>query len=137
MFKNNQTLRKFFGAITLIALAIIITTLAPLAHASSPTAIAPERTAVVKLEQPSFNQALSPDSQQLAQVTSISGIRDVSPSDDYYYALQNLVERYNCVSVYPDGTYRGNRALTRGDFAIMLEGCLNRVMEVVAAQLNG
>jgi hypothetical protein len=136
MANNSQKIRQFLGAITLIALAIIITTLAPLATASSPTAINPERPALVTLEQPSVNHALSPDSQQLAQGTSGSRITDVSPSDHYYSAVQNLVQRYRCIQVYPDGTYRGEQPLTRGDFAVMMEGCLNRVLEMVAATMD-
>lgn len=126
MFKNTQTLKTFVGAIAAIALAIIITTLAPFASASSPTAISQER--IVKLEQPSFNPAQSSEAQQLAQMTSVSQITDVSESDDYFYALQTLVERYGCITVYPDGTYRGNQPLTRGDFAIMLNSCLEQVV---------
>ncbi len=131
MFKNSQTLRKFLGAITLVALAIIITVLAPLASASSPKAIAQERTAVVKLEQPSFNQFPSSDAQQLAQFTSVTQFMDVRPSDDYFRALQSLVERWGCVTGYPDGTFRGEEALTRGDFVIMLDACLNQVLSEI------
>ena len=131
MFKNTQTLRTFVGAVAVIALAIVITTLAPFANASSPTAINQQPTEVVKLEQPSFNPAQNSDVQQLAQMTSVSQITDVSQSDDYFYALQTLVERYGCITVYPDGTYRGNQPLTRGDFAIMLNSCLNQVVSLI------
>jgi hypothetical protein len=131
MFKNNQTLRKFVGAITLIALAIIVTTMAPLASASSPKAIAQEPTAVVKLEQPSFNQSLSPDSQQLAQLTSVTQFTDVKSNEYYYQALQNLVERWGCIGGYPDGTFRAQQPLTRGDFVAMLDACLNQVQFLI------
>jgi hypothetical protein len=53
----------------------------------------------------------------LAQVTSVSQLSDVQPTDWYFQALQSLVERYGCIAGYPDGTYRGDRALTRGEFA--------------------
>ncbi|OWY66980.1 hypothetical protein B7486_33615 [cyanobacterium TDX16] len=52
-------------------------------------------------------------SPQLAQVTSVSQLSDVQPTDWAFQALQSLVERYGCIAGYPDGTYRGNRALTR------------------------
>ena len=32
-------------------------------------------------------------------------------------ALSNLIERYGCVAGYPNGTYRGNRAMTRYEVA--------------------
>jgi len=47
----------------------------------------------------------------LEQVTSV--LSDVQPTDWAFQALQSLVERYGCIAGYPDGTYRGNRALTR------------------------
>ena len=47
------------------------------------------------------------------QVTSITQFSDVYPTDWAYQALSNLIERYGCVAGYPNGTYRGNRAMTR------------------------
>jgi Carbohydrate-selective porin, OprB family/S-layer homology domain len=46
--------------------------------------------------------------------------------------LQSLVERYGCIAGYPNGTYRGNRALTRYEFAAGLNACLDRVNELIA-----
>jgi hypothetical protein len=48
----------------------------------------------------------------LDQVTSVSQLSDVQPTDWAFQALQSLVERYGCIAGYPDGTYRGNRAMT-------------------------
>ncbi|MDJ0617672.1 MAG: iron uptake porin, partial [Calothrix sp. MO_192.B10] len=45
---------------------------------------------------------------------------------------QSLVERYGCIAGYPNGTYRGNRALTRYEFAAGLNACLDRVNELIA-----
>ncbi|WP_017328069.1 iron uptake porin [Synechococcus sp. PCC 7336] len=73
--------------------------------------------------------------QQLAQVTSVSQLSDVQPTDWWFSALQSLVERYGCIAGYPDGTYRGNRALTRGEFAAGLNACLDRINELIAAGL--
>ena len=63
----------------------------------------------------------------LEQVTSVSQLRDVSPGDWAYEALRSLVERYGCIAGYPDGTYRGNRALTRFEFAVGLNACLQQI----------
>jgi hypothetical protein len=49
--------------------------------------------------------------------------------------LQSLVERYGCIAGYPDGTFRGNRALSRYEFAAGLNACLDRVNELLAAGL--
>ena len=63
------------------------------------------------------------------QVTSITQFSDVQPTDWAYQALSNLVERYGCVAGYPNGTYRGNRALTRYEAAALLNACLDRITD--------
>ena len=74
----------------------------------------------------------APANDNLAQVTSVSQLSDVQPTDWAFQALQSLVERYGCIAGYPDGTYRGNRALTRYEFAAGLNACLDRVNELIA-----
>jgi len=64
------------------------------------------------------------------QVTSVSQLSDVQPSDWAYQALSNLVERYGCVAGYPNGTYGGGKAMTRYEAAALLNACLDRVTEV-------
>jgi hypothetical protein len=68
-----------------------------------------------------------------AQVTSVSQLSDVSPTDWAFQALQSLVERYGCIAGYPDATYRGNRALSRYEFAAGLNACMDRINELVTA----
>ncbi len=68
----------------------------------------------------------------LGQVTSVSQFSDVQPTDWAFQALQSLVERYGCIAGYPNGTYRGNRAMTRYEFAAGLNACLDRVNELIA-----
>jgi len=70
--------------------------------------------------------------QAIGQVTSVSQFSDVQPTDWAFQALQSLVERYGCIAGYPNSTYRGNRALTRYEFAAGLNACLNRVNELIA-----
>jgi hypothetical protein len=64
------------------------------------------------------------------QVTSVTQFSDVYPTDWAYQALSNLVEQYGCVAGYPNGTFRGNRAMTRYEAAALLNACLDRVTEV-------
>ena len=64
------------------------------------------------------------------QVTSVSQFSDVRPTDWAYQALSNLVDRYGCVAGYPDGTFKGGRAMTRYEAAALLNACLDRVTEV-------
>lgn len=78
-----------------------------------------------------FNQQADPLEQQ--QVTSVSQLSDVKPTDWAFQALQSLVERYGCIAGYPDKTYRGNRAMTRYEFAAGLNACMDRVNDLIAA----
>lgn len=61
----------------------------------------------------------------MSQVTSVSELRDIDPTAWAYEALKSLVERYGCIVGYPDRTFRGNRALTRWEFAAGLNACMN------------
>ena len=68
---------------------------------------------------------------QIAQVTSVSELSDVQPTDWAFTALQRLVEEYGCLEGYPDRTFRGNRALTRYEFAAGLNACLDVVVQLI------
>lgn len=73
----------------------------------------------------------------MAQMTSVSRLRDVSPNDWAYLAVQQLIERYNCLAGYPDGTFRGNRPLTRYEFAAGLSDCLQQYeREIIIGAIN-
>ncbi|GJD23187.1 S-layer region-like [Rivularia sp. IAM M-261] len=71
-------------------------------------------------------------SNDIGQVTSVSQFSDVQPTDWAFQALQSLVERYGCIAGYPGGTFRGNRAMTRYEFAAGVNACLDRVNELIA-----
>lgn len=77
--------------------------------------------------------ALSQGQDSFAQVTSVSQLSDVDPDHWAFQALQSLVERYGCIVGYPDRTFRGNRALSRYEFAAGLNACLDKIQELVAA----
>ena len=72
------------------------------------------------------------EEEALGQVTSVSQFSDVQPTDWAFQALQSLVERYGCIAGYPNSTFRGNRALTRFEFAAGLNACLDRMNELIA-----
>ena len=114
--------------------------------------IAANASIFIQTEQPKFNQQLvaqktdenkvleevnrysneGKNQNSLSQVTSVSQFSDVQPTDWAFQALQSLVERYGCIAGYPNSTYRGNRALTRYEFAAGLNACLDRVNELIA-----
>lgn len=69
----------------------------------------------------------------VGQVTSVSQLSDVRPTDWAFQALQSLVERYGCIVGYPDKTYRGNQAISRYEFAAGLNACMDRINELLAS----
>lgn len=77
--------------------------------------------------------ALEKESETADQVTSVSQLTDVKPTDWASQALQSLVERYGCIVGYPDKTFRGNRVLTRYEFAAGLNACMDRINELIGA----
>jgi hypothetical protein len=70
------------------------------------------------------------------QVTSVSQFSDVQLTDWAFGALQSLVERYGCIAGYPNSTYRGDRALTRYEFAAGLNACLDRINELIGTSTS-
>jgi hypothetical protein len=69
---------------------------------------------------------------QLAQITSVSELTDGLPSDWAFQALQSLVENYGCIQGYPDRTFRGQRSMTRFEFAAGLNACLDVIATLIA-----
>src|SRR5919199_3120293 len=78
----------------------------------------------------------SEENDPLGQVTNVSQLRDVQPADWAYEALRSLVERYGCIAGYPDGTYRGNHAMSRYEFAAGLNACLQQVERLIASNTS-
>lgn len=75
------------------------------------------------------NSALEPVAQEpIAQGnegTLVLPFTDVPPDHWAYEALLNLSGTYGCVSGYPDGTFRGEAAVTRYEFAAGMDSCLS------------
>ena len=87
--------------------------------------VAPAVANAADLNMAAVNQYVSAE-----QVSSITQLSDVKPTDWAYQALSNLVDRYGCVAGYPNGTYGGSKAMTRFEAAALLNACLDRVTEV-------
>jgi hypothetical protein len=117
----GKTVKKLFWNVFKIS---------PLVVAASFLAVNSALASEVNQEMTSVTQLETTDS--MGQVTSVSQFSDVQPTDWAFQALQSLVERYGCIAGYPNGTYRGNRAMTRYEFAAGLNACLDRVNELIA-----
>lgn len=70
--------------------------------------------------------------QALEQQTGAEQFGDLSPEEWAYQALDELVQRYDCLQGYPDGTYRGDRPLTRYELAAALNSCLQNIERLLA-----
>lgn len=77
-----------------------------------------------------INQSLQ-GSEPLEQVNSVFDLADVFPDDWAYTALESLAERHGCLLAYEDGTYRGDRAMTRYEFAASLDACLTAIQQQI------
>ena len=71
-------------------------------------------------------------SNRLDQITNVDRLRDVAPTDWAYEALRSLVDRYGCISGFPNQTYQGNQPLSRYEFAAGLNSCLNQIERLIA-----
>jgi hypothetical protein len=69
----------------------------------------------------------------LAQVTSVSQLRDVQPTEWSYQAISNLISRYGCVAGYPNNTFRPGQPATRAELAALTSACLDRITEFYTA----
>ncbi|MEO1559564.1 MAG: iron uptake porin, partial [Cyanobacteria bacterium J06632_19] len=78
----------------------------------------------------SGNQSLESEN-PMSQVTSVSELDDVNPTDWAFEALQSLASRHNCALVYPDGTFRGKRIINRYQFATGVDACLQQINELI------
>ena len=72
----------------------------------------------------------------MEEVTSVTDLRDVSPGDWAYEALRSLVEKYRCIAGSGKGTFEGNRAITRYEFAAALNTCLIKVGRIIYSLSN-
>ncbi|MCT7962396.1 iron uptake porin [Laspinema sp. D1] len=89
----------------------------------------PRDEATNLLQQIEFYSQTNVEFGPLEQVNSVSELTDVSPNDWAFQALQNLASRYQCLLGYGDGTFQGNRAMTRYEFASNLNACLEVITD--------
>jgi len=74
---------------------------------------------------------LSPEA-ELEQMRSVDELSDVQPTDWAYQALKSLVEKYGVIAGYSDGTFRGDRSLSRYEFAATLSKVMLWMEEYLA-----
>jgi Carbohydrate-selective porin, OprB family/S-layer homology domain len=120
-----------FGSTLMLSMMAATSALA----AEQPQQVAPAQGDVAAASPFSTFQVVQTDENaEQAQVTSVSQLSDVQPTDWAFQALQSLVERYGCIAGYPNGTFRGNRAATRYELAAALNACLDQISDKFATK---
>ena len=69
---------------------------------------------LILLTNPVFSQAAR---QRDASVVAVNELSDVKGNEWAYTAVQDLVEKYDVLEGYPDGTYKGQKPSTRFELA--------------------
>ena len=69
----------------------------------------------------------------LEQITNVNQLKDIAPTNWAYEALRSLVDRYGCISGFPNQTYLGSQPLSRYEFAAGLNSCLNQIERLIAS----
>lgn len=126
--------RLFLTAVKVAPVLFAACLFAP-GSASAQSVTADKEAVNQTLEQINNYQQLDQNNQ--SQVTNVNQLRDVSPTDWAYEALRSLVDRYGCISGFPNQTYRGNQPLTRYEFAAGLNSCLNQIERLIASNSGG
>lgn len=72
-------------------------------------------------------------SQPAVAQTPVSELKDVQRTHWAYNAIQALVDKYKIAEGFPDGTFRGNRTLTRYELAAALAKVMARMEELIGA----
>lgn len=144
-FGNSQTLILYVcSVILLLSNSAIATEISAQKSIATIDSSPVNFTSVANLSEPNSESIPPTDSLELndsedeaiEQVTSVSQLLDVQPTDWAFQALQSLVERYGCLEGYPNRTYRGNRAITRYEFAAGLNACLERINQIIQSGIS-
>ncbi|GAB4196438.1 MAG: hypothetical protein Fur006_43940 [Coleofasciculaceae cyanobacterium] len=61
----------------------------------------------------------------------VSQPSDTKPTDSTAQTVPSEKERYGCLSGYEDGTYQGDRPISRYEFAASLNACLNQFNQLI------
>ncbi|WP_375511014.1 iron uptake porin [uncultured Nostoc sp.] len=108
------------------------TSITPVTRKKAPNDLRDRVTPVSQLLQVSPPSNKKAPNNPAGQTTSVSQLSDVKPTDWAFQALQSLVERYGVIAGYTDSTFKGDRSLTRYEFAAGLNAALDRLNELIA-----
>jgi ABC-type phosphate transport system auxiliary subunit len=64
-------------------------------------------------------------------VAEVSAPFNITPTNSTAQAVLSETERYGCLNGYEDGTYQGDRPISRYEFAASLNACLNQLNQLI------
>lgn len=88
---------------------------------------------MLKISLATASAALLAAAPATAQVTSVSQLSDVQPTEWSYQAISNLISRYGCVAGYPNGTFKPGEPASRAELAALVNACIDRIAEYQSA----
>lgn len=71
------------------------------------------------------------DPEAVSQSPGVDGLSDIDSDNWAFRALLSLIDTYDCLAGYPDGTFQGAAPMTRYEFVAGLYACLEAVPEVL------
>jgi hypothetical protein len=64
-------------------------------------------------------------------IAEVSTPSNIKPTDSTAQSVPSETQRYGCLSGYEDGTYQGDRPISRYEFAATLNACLNQFNQFI------
>lgn len=128
---------KAIGLVSVVLAAVSLLTNTVYADEVPVVEMAPEQMTTAADQANPTLELIEQDTEQthpLSPITSVWELSDIQPTDWAFQALQFLADRYNCLAAYPDDTSRGDRELTRHEFAASLSACLNKLRDTSAIE---
>lgn len=91
---------------------------------------------ITKASYDNKNYLLKNNSTILSQV-SVSQFSDVHSNHWAFQDIQNIINKYGATAGYPDGTFRGNNIISRGEFVAQLSAGLDSLMLIMLTRTEG
>ena len=129
---NSQEFGQGRKKLLLLCISLAILSVCTNKAIASETEAMSQINSVRQLKSPQ-NSNSRQENNGISQITNVQQLRDVSPTDWAYEALRSLVDRYGCISGFPNQTYRGSQPLSRYEFAAGLNSCLNQIERLIAS----
>lgn len=84
------------------------------------------------LDLDTWHKKSNKNEQLLTQETTVEQLQDLKPTDWSYAALRDLIDRYGCITGFPNRTFQGNNTVSRAEFVAGLNNCLNKVESLIS-----